>query len=167
MASGSPDNTPRQSRPPRRKRHSAEQGGERRIVTALCYDLVGSTDLFQQLDIEDSRELIAAFQNAAKQSIATHSGVMRVEAGDGGVALFPIELGARDAASLAIRAGLGIVDGCKRVAREAHRTDMHVRVGIATSIALIQEGMEQNWTQEPVTGAALAMAARLEALAPP
>ncbi len=149
----------------RRKGRPSEHGSERRIVTALCYDLVGSTTLLHLLDIEDYQELLAAFQNMAKQAIVSHSGVMQHEAGDGGVALFPIELGEKDAASLAIRAGLGIVEGCARVGREAGRDDLHVRVGIATSVALIQETLEEG--VEPVTGAALAIATRLEEVARP
>ena len=150
------------AKPSRRKARPFEHGGERRIVTALCFDLVGSTRLLQLLDIEDYQELIAAFQNAAKQSITSHSGVMLLEAGDGGVALFPNDLGAKDAASLAIRAGLGIVEGCARVGREALRDDLHVRVGIATSVALVQETQD-----EPVAAAALAIATRLQEIAAP
>lgn len=159
-------NKPRQlTKPSHRKGSPSEHGGERRIVTALCYDLAGSTRLLHLLDIEDYQELIVAFQNAAKQAIISHSGVMLLEAGDGGVALFPMELGAKDAASLAIRAGLGIVDGCARVGREAGRDDLHVRVGIATSVALIQAMQEEKG--EPVAGAALAIATRLEEIAAP
>ncbi|UJW77065.1 ATP-binding protein [Rhizobium sp. SL42] len=156
-------NNPRQlTKPSLGKGRPFEHGGERRIVTALCYDLIGSTRLLQLLDIEHYQELIAAFQHAAKQSVIAHSGVMLLEAGDGGVALFPNDLGAKDAASLAIRAGLGIVEGCARVGRDALRDDLHVRVGIATSVALIQE------TQgEPVAAAALAIATRLQEIAAP
>jgi predicted ATPase/class 3 adenylate cyclase len=161
-------NTPR--RPDRRARragNASAHGGARRIVTALCYDLVGSTDLLHLMDIEDYQELMSAFQRAARQEIASHSGVMQHEAGDGGVALFPIGLDARDAASLAIRAGLGIVDACKRVGREGGRDDLRVRVGVATSIALVRDKSRESSTEEPVTGAALAMATRLEAIAAP
>lgn len=161
-------NTPRGAgKRAQRPGRSSVPGGERRIVTALCYDLVGSTDLMQVMDIEDYQDLMSAFQRAAKQSITSHSGVMQHEAGDGGVALFPIELDAKDAASLAIRAGLKIIEGCKRVGREAGRDDLCVRVGIATSIALVREAPEENGTQEPVTGAALAMATRIEGIAAP
>lgn len=147
--------------------NSSVHAGERRIVTALCYDLVGSTDLLHLMDIEDYQDLMSAFQHAARQSIATHSGVMRHEAGDGGIALFPIELDARDAASLAIRAGLGIVEACRRVGHEGGRDDLRVRVGIATSVALVRDRSQESSTEEPVTGAALAMATRLEAMAHP
>ena len=162
-------NTPRRaSKRAERSGASSARGGERRIVTALCYDLVGSTGLMQVMDIEDYHELMSAFQSAAKQAIASHSGVMQHEAGDGGVALFPIELDAKDAASLAIRAGLGIVEACRRVGREAGRDDLRVRVGVATSIALVREAAsEENWMREPVTGAAQALATRLEGIAVP
>ena len=70
---------------------------ERRVLTALCYDLVGSTDLLGLLDIEDYQDLIAAFQQAARQAISSCSGVVKLEAGDGGVALFPAEIDAKDA----------------------------------------------------------------------
>ncbi|ACP25766.1 putative adenylate cyclase [Sinorhizobium fredii NGR234] len=145
----------------------AAPGSERRIVTALCYDLVGSTDLLHVMDIEDYQDLMSAFQESSRQSIASHSGVMQHEAGDGGVALFPIDLDAKDAASLAIRAGLAIVDGCKSVGQEGGRDDLRVRVGIATSAALIRDMERESWLQEPVTGAALAMAARLQVIAEP
>ncbi|MDK1378374.1 MULTISPECIES: AAA family ATPase [unclassified Sinorhizobium] len=162
-------NTPRHAAKRRqRSGSSSTRGGERRIVTALCYDLVGSTDLMQAMDIEDYQDLLSAFQLAAKQAIVSNSGVMQHEAGDGGVALFPIELEAKDAASLAIRAGLGIVEACKRVGHETGLDDLRVRVGIATSIALVREpASEENWTREPVTGVAQAMATRLEGVAAP
>ncbi|MEZ2131025.1 MULTISPECIES: AAA family ATPase [unclassified Sinorhizobium] len=168
MPRETPVHTPGQSRKsPKRRARSSEYGSERRVVTALCYDLVGSTQLLHLLDIEDFHELIAAFQRAAKQEITSRSGIIRVEAGDGGVALFPIELGPRDVASIAIRAGLAIIEACKRVAREFGRNDLRVRIGIATSVALIQETQQENWMHEPVSGAALAMATRLEAIAAP
>ncbi|MCA1443679.1 AAA family ATPase [Ensifer sp. IC4062] len=166
MLRESRNNTPRRSTK-RSRRGSSTHDSERRIVTALCYDLVGSTHLFQRMDIEDYQELMTAFAAAARQSIASHSGIIQHEAGDGGVALFPIELDAKDAASLAIRAGLDIIEGCRRVGREAGRADLHVRVGVATSIALVNEAKMENWTQEAVTGAALAMATRLESIAVP
>ncbi|TCL74573.1 AAA family ATPase [Rhizobium sp. BK251] len=160
-------NKPRQSkRRPRGSGRSSTLAGERQIVTALCYDLVGSTNLFHSLDIEDYQELIDTFQQAAKQSVSMHSGLMRVEAGDGGVALFPVELGARDAATLAIQAGFAIIEACKRIGQET-RHDLHVRIGIATSVALVQERSEKDASSEPVAGAALAMATRLEAVAAP
>jgi predicted ATPase/class 3 adenylate cyclase len=139
---------------------------ERRVLTALCYDLVGSTRLLGLLDIEDYEELIAAFQSVAKEAIVSCSGTVRVEAGDGGVALFKDNIDVKDAASLAIRAGLEIVEGCRQLGVERGRSDLHVRIGIATSMVLVQRA-EREAAQDSVAGPAFAMATRLEALAQP
>ncbi|RWP03564.1 MAG: adenylate/guanylate cyclase domain-containing protein [Mesorhizobium sp.] len=139
---------------------------ERRVMTALCYDLVGSTDLLAVLDIEDYEELMSAFRRAARQAISSYSGVVVSEAGDGGVALFPAEMEAKDAASQAIRAGLEIIEACKRVGLEKDHTDLHVRVGIATSMTLVH-GDGGDPAHASVTGPALAMATRLQAMAQP
>src|SRR5262245_47871788 len=144
----------------------AEGRQERRVLTALCYDMVGSTKLLGLLDIEDFDELLSAFQAAAKRAILACSGTVRVEAGDGGVAVFPGDIDAKDAASLAIRAGLEIIEACQRLALERRRTDLHVRVGVATSLTLVQRG-DSGPSQDSVTGPAFAMATRLEALAQP
>lgn len=152
------------SRPP--VTGGAEGRQERRVLTALCYDMVGSTKLLGLLDIEDFDELISAFQASARRAILACSGTLRVEAGDGGVALFPADIDAKDAASLAIRAGLEIVEACKRLALERGRGDVQVRVGIATSMTLVQRG-DTGTSQDTVTGPAFAMATRLEALAQP
>lgn len=139
---------------------------ERKVLTVLSYDLVGSTDLLGRLDIEDFGALIAAFQHAAKQVIGACSGTQRAEIGDGGVAVFPAGMGNKDAASLAIRCGLEIVEACRRVAQEYGRDDLHVRVGVATSMTLVVK-RESGSAPDNETGAAFAMAARLQAIAQP
>ena len=144
----------------------AESRQQRRVLTALCYDLVGSTQLLGLLDIEEFQDLISAFQQVAREAIASCSGTLRVETGDGGVAVFPVDLGAKDAASLAIRAGLEIVKGCRRLAAERGRSDLHVRVGVATSMTLILKG-DTTAAQDTVTGPAFALATRLQAIAAP
>ena len=139
--------------------------GERRLVTALCYDLVGSTDLLTQSDVEDFDDLILAFQQKATHAIVSRGGSLR-EVGDGGVALFPVEIDAKDAASLAINSGLEIVAACAQVGREKGVANLHVRVGVATSMALVRRGREKA-TPDNVTAVALAMATRLQSLAAP
>jgi predicted ATPase/class 3 adenylate cyclase len=145
---------------------SREARHEKRILTVLSYDLVGSTALLGKLDIEDFEALISAFQRAAKQVISSCSGTMRAEAGDGGIAVFPTRMGDKDAASLAIRCGLGIVEACRRVAAENERSDLHVRVGVATSVTLILKGDPVS-APDNETGVAFAMAVRLQAMARP
>lgn len=144
----------------------AEARQERRVLTVLCYDLVSSTQLLGILGIEDFQDLISAFQQLAREAITSHSGTLRVEAGDGGIAVFPIDIGAKDAASLAISAGLEIVKGCRRLAAARGRSDLQVRVGVATSLTLIQKGADTS-AQDTVTGPAFALATRLQAMARP
>ena len=84
--------------------------------------------------------------------------------GDGGVALFPIDMDSKDAASLAIGAGLEIVQACTLVGREMNRSNVHVRVGVATSIGLVRQRPEAP-SPDNVTAIALALATRLQALA--
>jgi predicted ATPase/class 3 adenylate cyclase len=149
-----------------KKTSSPVEGGERKIITALCYDLVGSTQLFSAMDIEDYQDLIDAFQQGVREAIEARSGLIQTEAGDGGVALFPTDIGIKDAASLAIRAGLDVIEACKRLGSEAGR-ELKVRVGIATSFGLTHEPRQGGGPPERISGAALAMATRLEAIAIP
>ncbi len=140
--------------------------GKRRVLTALNYDLVGSTVLLDSLEIEDYQDLIADFQHEVHQAVAALSGRLHDIEGDGGVATFPVEMDAKDAASLAIQAGFEIIAACKRVSKYRKRNDLHVRVGIATSMSLVQNP-DRPAGPPKITGAALALAARLQTLAAP
>jgi predicted ATPase/class 3 adenylate cyclase len=140
--------------------------GERRILTALCYDLVGSTFLLEALGIEDYQDVMIAFHEEMRRVIDANGGEIKEEAGDGGLVLFPTDLDPRDAASLAIRAGFEIISGCARVARRLRRERFHVRIGIATSIFIVPKS-EGSGIPKNVAGTALAMATRLQTLAEP
>jgi predicted ATPase/class 3 adenylate cyclase len=143
---------------------NAPSRSERRLLTALCYDVVESTDLLQHLDVEDFQDLISEFQQRVKQAIKSRGGSILTEAGDGGVALFPLDMDPKDAASLAIYAGLEIVDACKQMGREKGSPDICVRIGIATSMALIRSG-QSSLSVDKVTALALALATRLQGIA--
>lgn len=137
---------------------------ERRMLTALCYDLVGSTVLLSTLDIEDYQELIRSFQHQAGEALAAHGGTLVSEAGDGGLALFSTGIDARDAAALAVRAGFDIIAASHRAGTGSGRADLHVRIGIASSMILVMEEPDRLALQS-ATGPALAMATRLQSLA--
>ena len=138
----------------------------RREATALCYDLVGSTELFRLSDLEDIQDLLADIHQLAGEAVRAHGGVLRDELGDGGLALFQLPVASKDAVSSAIDAGLAIVKGCREVATARAQDDLHVRVGIATSLVLADPDQGKSGAPR-VTGAALAMAARLQAIAEP
>jgi predicted ATPase/class 3 adenylate cyclase len=146
---------------------SAADRSERRLLTVLCYDLVGSTDLLRKAGAEEYHELISAFQAEARQALTARSGVLLADAGDGGIALFPWEIDAKDAASLAIHAGLDLVEACRELGVERRRSDLHVRVGIASSIALLHGERVAQAAPDSVTALALALATRLQSMAEP
>lgn len=140
--------------------------GERRQVTALYYDLVGSTDLMQRLDLEDFQELIQAFHGIVNETVVRHQGFIRDLHGDGGMAIFISPIDPKDTASLAIAAGLDAIEGCKKLAEARDLEDFHIRVGIATSMVIITAA-EAGAAPEQVTGVAPALAARLQSIALP
>jgi predicted ATPase/class 3 adenylate cyclase len=140
--------------------------GHRRLVTVLSYDLVDSTNLLHQSDLEDFRDLISAFQSVAQRAVNTHGGTLSDTLGDGGIALFASSADSRDAAAAAIRAGLELVEGCKRLATELNRLDLHVRTGIAASMVVV-DSHDADIPIAKITGVAPALATRLQSIAEP
>ena len=140
--------------------------GERRQVTALCYDLVQSTDLMRRLDLEDYQDLMVAFHRAAAEAVTRQQGIIGDVYGDGGMAIFASPTDPKDTASLAIEAGLAIVASCRKLAELRMHESLHVRVGIATSMAILAV-TEAPLSPEKVTGVAPALAARLQTVAQP
>ena len=140
--------------------------GRRRVLTALNFDLAGSTNLLNTLDIEDYQDIIGDFQHEVRQAVTALGGRLLDFEGDGGVVTFPVDMDAKDAASLAIQAGFWIIAACRRVAIRWKRADLLVRVGIATSMSLMQD-TERPDGGHKFTSAALALAARLQTLAAP
>jgi predicted ATPase/class 3 adenylate cyclase len=140
--------------------------GERREVTALCYDLIDSTKLLAHLDLEDFQDVIAGFQEQAGAAVRAYGGSVRETLGDdGGMAFFGYPLPMEDSATEAIQAGLDIVQACRELAARSGSGDLHVRIGIATSEVIVQDA--QGSTDAMVVGFAPALASRLQALAPP
>ncbi len=110
--------------------------GERRQLTALFYDLVGSTALLSEMDPEDFLELQNAVHHAAGKAITSKSGHVDMLVGDGGCAYFGYPVADEDAARKAVSAGLVIVDQASNL-RETLSEQIAVRVGIATASALV------------------------------
>src|SRR5436305_5580617 len=112
---------------------SALSGGGRRQVTALAYDLVGSTRLAMTLDPEDMRELQSSFHRTCTQAVTRWGGNVDSYAGDGAMALFGYPIGYEDNAERAVRAALEILGGCQdlnaRLREQGH--EIAVRIGVA------------------------------------
>jgi class 3 adenylate cyclase/tetratricopeptide (TPR) repeat protein len=140
---------------------------ERRQITVLFSDLVGSTALSARLDPEDMRDVIRAYQDACAGVIARFDGFIGKFMGDGVLTYFGYPRAHEDEAELAVRAGLSLIEA---VARQSSPTGerLAARVGIATGLVVVGDLIGQNAAQEQtVVGDAPNLAARLQEIAGP
>jgi class 3 adenylate cyclase len=144
---------------------SSTAGAERRQLTIMFCDLVGSTALATRLDPEDLREIIAAYHRRVSEVLTRFGGFVAKYMGDGVLAYFGYPEAHEDDAERAVRAGLAIVD---RVAALALAEPLQVRIGIATGSAVVGDLIGSGAAQEQtVVGETPNLAARLQALAEP
>jgi class 3 adenylate cyclase/predicted ATPase len=145
----------------------APDTAERRQLTVMFCDLVGSTAMSARLDPEDMRDVIRAFQDTCSGAVARYDGFIARFMGDGILAYFGFPRAHEDEAERAIRSGLDIVDAAGKLETPA-RHKLGVRVGIATGIVVVGHVVGEGATQEQdVVGETPNLAARLQALAQP
>jgi class 3 adenylate cyclase/predicted ATPase len=135
---------------------------ERRQVTILFCDMVGSSALSTRLDPEEQAEVIAAFHSCCAGEIKAFDGMVAQYLGDGVLAYFGYPAAHEDDAERAVRAGLSIIDAV-RSAKQAQRIAVQVRIGIATGVVVIQGITQEN----AAIGETTNLAARLQSLAVP
>jgi class 3 adenylate cyclase/pimeloyl-ACP methyl ester carboxylesterase len=139
---------------------------ERRQLTVLFCDLVGSTELTARLDPEDARAVIRVYQDSCADVIGRWQGHIAKYLGDGVLAYFGWPRAQEDAAERAGRAGLELVAAVAGL--EAGGAPLAARVGIASGLAvvgdLVGEGAAR---EEAVVGETPNLAARLQGLAEP
>lgn len=142
---------------------------ERRQLTVMFVDLVGSTALSTRLDPEDYREMIRAYQDACAGVIARYDGYVAKFMGDGVLAYFGWPRGHENDAERAIDAGLGVVDAVSALAPpDGIAESLAVRIGIATGPVVVGDIVGEGAAQEAaVTGETPNLAARLQGLAKP
>lgn len=146
---------------------SRARGAERRQITVMFADLVGSTALSVRLDPEEMREVLRTYQDAAAGEVARFGGHVAKFLGDGVLAYFGWPRAQEDEAERAIRAGLGIVEAVPRLATPAGRP-LAARVGIATGLVVIGDLIGEGAAQEQaVVGETPNLAARLQEAAAP
>ena len=143
----------------------ARREAERRQITVMFCDLVGSTALSNRLDPEDLRALMLAYQQAARTVIEAYDGHVAQYLGDALMTYFGWPAAHEDDAERAVRAALGIVDAVKNVkALEL----LQVRVGIATGSVVVGEtGAGDASIPKLAVGETPNLAARLQSLAGP
>jgi class 3 adenylate cyclase/predicted ATPase len=142
-------------------------GAERRQVSVMFCDLVDSTLLSGNIDPEDLRDIIGAFQAACTRVIKSYDGFVAKYMGDGILAYFGYPRAHEDAAERAAHAGLAIVEQLKTLHSEASPM-LQVRIGIATGLVVIGDIIGEGSAQEEaIVGQTPNLAARLQTLATP
>ena len=144
---------------------SPRSEAERRHLTILFCDMVGSTALSAILDPEDLRAVIGAYHNCISDIIVQYQGVIARYMGDGVLAYFGYPQAHEDDAEQATRAGLALVDSVANLKTEL-AAKLQVRVGIATGTVVVGD-LEGAGREHSVVGATPNLAARLQTLAEP
>ena len=140
---------------------------ERRQLTVMFCDLVGSSALSVRLDPEDLRAVIGAYHGCIAEVIARNEGVIARYMGDGVLAYFGYPQAHEDDAEQAIRAGLALVDAVASLKTDIG-TGLQVRVGIATGMVVVGDLTGEGAAMErAVIGETPNLAARLQTFAKP
>jgi class 3 adenylate cyclase/tetratricopeptide (TPR) repeat protein len=143
------------------------EGAERRLLTVMFCDLVGSSALSARLDPEDLRPVIGAYHDCIAEIITRDGGVIARYMGDGVLAYFGFPQAHEDDAEQAIRAGLALVDAVANLKTDIG-TVLQVRVGIATGTVVVGDLTGEGAAKEQaVIGETPNLAARLQTLAMP
>src|SRR5216684_5538407 len=163
-----PRPTPVRSRP-------ASPEAERRQLTVMFCDLVGSTPLAEKLDPEDLRQVILAYQHVCAEEIQRFEGYLARYVGDGLLVYFGYPQAHEDDAQRAIRAGLGIVAALpqlntrlQQTVRVLQQLPLQIRIGIHTGLVVVSD-MGGGGYRDPmaIVGETPNIAARLQGLAEP
>ncbi|MGA7334621.1 MAG: adenylate/guanylate cyclase domain-containing protein, partial [Pseudolabrys sp.] len=140
---------------------------ERRHLTVMFCDLVGSTALSERLDPEDVWRVTASYQACTGEVIGRYQGMIARYMGDGVLAYFGYPRAQEDDAAQAVRAALALVDAVAAL-RTNGDTSLQVRIGIATGTVVVSELLiDKARAEQAVFGETPNLAARLQTLAEP
>jgi len=145
-------------------------GGERRQLTVMFCDLVGSTELTSAFDPEDLSQILARYREVATEAINRFGGYVAKYMGDGVLAYFGYPQAHEHDAERAARSGLAIVQAIDKLNEElsGQDTDLAVRIGINSGPVVVGEVIGEGQSEElTVIGEAPNIAARLQSLAEP
>jgi class 3 adenylate cyclase/predicted ATPase len=143
----------------------ARDAAERRQVTVMFSDLVGSTALSARMDPEDLREVIAAYQKCVAETVRRFGGFVAKYLGDGVLVYFGYPEAHEDDAERAVRAGLELIAAVMALKTPA---SLQTRVGIATGLVVVGDLIGSGEAQERgIVGETPNLAARLQGIAKP
>jgi class 3 adenylate cyclase/tetratricopeptide (TPR) repeat protein len=145
-------------------------GPERRQITVMFSDVVGSTSLAEQLDAEDLRTLVLAYQQACVLAIERHGGYVAQYLGDGVLAYFGYPMAHEDDAVRAVRASLTIIESMTEIGarlRSEHGVAFEIRIGLHTGLVVAGEMGAGGTREQLAIGETPNVAARVQGLAEP
>ncbi|MEJ1937596.1 adenylate/guanylate cyclase domain-containing protein, partial [Nostoc sp. NIES-2111] len=119
-------------------------GAERRHLTVMFCDLVGSSALSEQLETEDYLEVLQAYRAFCVQTVNRFEGFVASFSGDGILCYFGYPLAHENDAERAVRAALAIAGGVRSL-RTSAPAPIEVRVGLTTGTVIIGDGSGQGW----------------------
>jgi len=146
------------------ERRESNRAGERRHLTVLFCDLVGSTEIAAQLDPEEWRDLVASYHRAASEAIARHGGQVAKYLGDGVMAYFGWPEAHDNDGERAARAGLAILEAISKLNDDSPHPKLAARVGVDSGPVVVSAGVGK---EADVFGETPNIAARLQATAAP
>jgi class 3 adenylate cyclase/tetratricopeptide (TPR) repeat protein len=138
--------------------------GERRHLTVLFCDLVGSTEIASRLDPEEWRDLVAGHHHAAPQAITRYGGHVAKYLGDGVMAYFGWPEAHENDAERAARAGLAILEAVTKLNETPTNPKISVRVGVDSGVVVVGAGAGKD---ADVFGETPNIAARVQTAAAP
>ena len=139
---------------------------ERRHLTVMFCDLVGSTALAARLDPEDMRALIGAYHSCIAEVIGRYQGKIARYMGDGALVYFGYPQAHEDDAERAVRAALSLIGAVASIRNVA--AALQLRIGIATGTVVVTELLIENTpAEQAVVGETPNLAARLQTMAEP
>src|SRR5947199_1052612 len=139
---------------------------ERKVITAIFVDLVGSTSRSEQLDPEDVKALVAPYHARVRAELERHGGTFEKFSGDAVLALFGTPKAHEDDPERAVRAALAVQSSIAELNREDEWLDLHIRIGIHTGEALVMLGARPGEGEGSAAGDVLNTAARIQSAAP-
>ncbi len=143
----------------------AASEAERRQLTVMFCDLVGSTALSVRFDPEDLREIIGAYHRCVADTVGRFAGFVAKYMGDGVLIYFGYPEAHEDDAERAVRAGLAVIDAINGLSASER---LNVRLGVASGLVVVGDLIGAGAAQERgVVGETPNLAARLQTLAQP
>jgi class 3 adenylate cyclase/tetratricopeptide (TPR) repeat protein len=139
---------------------------ERKLVTVLFCDIVGSTAKAERLDPEDVRARLAPYYERARAELESFGGTVEKFIGDAVVALFGAPVAHEDDPERAVRAALALRDAIAELNAEDEWLELDIRIGINTGEALVVLGARAAEGEGMASGDVMNTAARIQSAAP-